>query len=224
MSSPSTWLQPISAPTGPLGDLAKIARWHADACGPDQAAADIPLVVGDPGAAVAAAAVCAVILSRDAASVTPDSFQDDDRLIHKQWMSDCATIRDEIRRLNPARDDSETLAAAVDPEVARLAAEFRELPGQARAVLVDGPVCATAVLLAHEQVPEVLRWIRPVQVGTTPVENLIWEYLRVEPILAVRTRLANGELADLARATISASAGLAEAYRGSASTNGGDTT
>ncbi|MGV1036554.1 MAG: nicotinate-nucleotide--dimethylbenzimidazole phosphoribosyltransferase [Candidatus Nanopelagicales bacterium] len=224
MSSPSAWLQPVSAAAGPLGDLAAIARWHADVGDPDQSADTIPLIVGAPAAAASAAAVCGVILSRDAASVTPNSFDDDDRLNHHQWMSDCAHIRNEIRCLESVRDDPEALLATVDPQVARLAADIRSLPDQAQATLVDGPVCAAAVLLAHEQVPEVLRWIRPVQLGATPTETLTWDYLRVEPILAVNTRLAGGELADLARATIATAVDLAEAYRGSASTNGGDTT
>lgn len=224
MSSPSTWLQPVSAPAGPLGDLAPIARWHADVGDPDQSIDSIPLIVGASAAAVPAAALCAVILSRDAASVTPDSFDDDNRLNHQRWMSDCADIRNEIRRLEPVRDDPAALLAAVDPHIARLAADLRDLSDQAQATLVDGPVCAAAVLLAHEQTPEVLRWIRPVQIGTTPTETLTWDYLRVDPILAVHTRLVDGELADLARQTIATAVALAEAYRGSASTNGGDTT
>ena len=195
-----------------IGGVSDLVTWWAAVTGhtrcedlPDaDLASNIEVVFGAEDnstssalASATAAAVTGLLTGRDAPSTTT-SFVDDSGLIdHELWMTQCAATRDEMARLRSVRNDSSALREQVEAQLGPLVDRLADNP-TGRGVLVDGAIAAGAALLAYELNPEMLVTTRPLQIGETAVAAIVWDYLRVTPVLAVRSNLIRGELAPAA--------------------------
>ena len=199
-----------------LGDLAAVAQWRADTGFTGQVpdpqivvfGSDSPrtedrpelqvLVVEGADLQIVAAAVCASLMGKDAASITADEFTEGGRLDHEAWMRTCEQTRDAMSGLRETQSDLPEMLTELPEAFADCVKAIADLAQQKVPTLLDGPGPAAAALLASQLNPEVLPWIRPLQAGTTPVERTTWEHLRLPPVLPFKTRLNDGSLAPLA--------------------------
>lgn len=197
-----------------LGDFASIAKWRAQTKPADSDDSIMVITTDSPQLRVTAAAVCAVVLGKDAATITAAEFDDEGRLNHGAWMTNCGQTRDLRYQLGTEEFEATELLPKL-PESFRVCVEqIRELPGRELPALLDGPVPAAALLVAYQLAPEVLNWVRPLQLGTTPTETFTWEHLRIDPILPFKTRLNDGCLTQLATEVLRTAVSLAEASTG----------
>ncbi|MEI6621160.1 MAG: nicotinate-nucleotide--dimethylbenzimidazole phosphoribosyltransferase [Actinomycetes bacterium] len=181
-----------------LGDLADIARWRARTRPAGDPGPTVVLSATSDEAAIAAAAVCAVNLGKDASSLTPPNLGSDGRIQYDRWMTECASIRDQILAIRQSSSDPEEMLADLPAPLVACAQAIAELPVNQTPALLDGPTPAAAVLLAYLLDPEVLEWVRPLQPGAGPTERAIWDYLRITPILPYVTGINDGSLGPLA--------------------------
>ncbi|MEI8080623.1 MAG: nicotinate-nucleotide--dimethylbenzimidazole phosphoribosyltransferase [Actinomycetes bacterium] len=192
-----------------LGDLADIARWRARTMPAGETHHTLVITAESDDAMIAAAAVCAVNLGKDASSLTPRSYQLDGRLDHGAWMQHCTRIRDQITTIRRNGTDPEEMLADLPTLVVECVEQIAELPQNQTPALLDGPTAAAAVFLAYLLDPEVLEWVRPLQPGTTPTELAIWEYLRLGAVLRYSTGISDGSLGPLADAVMDNAVALA---------------
>lgn len=190
-----------------MGDLAKVADWWSEASQGEPASPDTVTVVtgNSAAAATAAAAVIGVGLRKHAAEVTAEIYDDRQQLDFAAWMDECDRVRDLMTSLALHMPDRSAVLAAT-PDDFQTAVD--EILTGAGAQLLDGPVAAAAALLASEITPECVLRLRPLQPGVTPVEEAVWQYLQLEPILRYRTRLADASLAPLAHEAINLAVAL----------------
>jgi NaMN:DMB phosphoribosyltransferase len=196
--------------TPSFGGISSVLQWWAT-CTSSSRVAELPeatlgrnlILVCDPDEtpSATAAAVAGLLTGRDAPATTT-SFIDSDGLIdHDLWMAHCAATRDEMARLREFRDDAPAMRAAVNDEFGTLVDRLAAVP-DGTGQLVDGATAAGAALLAYEIEPAMLATIRPLQSGEMAVSAIVWEYLRIEPVLPVRSNLCAGELSPAAAALI----------------------
>jgi NaMN:DMB phosphoribosyltransferase len=192
-----------------LGDLADIARWRARTKPAGKSGPTVVLSATSDEAAVAAAAVCAVNLGKDASGLTPPNLDSDGRISYDRWMTQCATIRDQILAIRQGSSDPEEMLANLPEHLVTCVQAISELPQQQTPALLDGPTPAAAVLLAYLLDPEVLEWVRPLQPGASPTEQTIWDYLRITPVLPYVTGINDGSLGPLADVVMDTAVALA---------------
>jgi len=204
-----------------LGELRRLATW-AQSVGlsassdSDSLSADVA-VIGDAQAVddadrVAAAAIMAMHLGIQAPEVTSDFVDEQGRLDHDAWMDQCTAIRDFVNAQAPANADpdpgqgteasderliADPLAALLTratPALLRFAEQIRTNCEASQPTLLQGPVVASAALLASRGGAGVAVWCRPLQAGVSAVEQLCWSELGIEPILPLRTGFYGSEL------------------------------
>lgn len=211
-----------------LGELGPIARWRQQCSAADDTVLtvvtvgpdtfyEIPaegfVVVAVEGESVpaAAAAVCGVLLGKNAAAMTAEELDDFGALDHKLWMANCEATRDLMAVIIRANVEAEDMADLLPDELWACVELIQSLPDKQIPALLDGPGPAAAALVATSLNPDALEWIRPLQPGMTPAEEMTWDHLRLTPVLTVRTRINDGSLAPLATATLETAVALAKA-------------
>ncbi len=194
----------------PLGGVSAILQWWATCTGatdiaglPEAVLGENLVVIHDPkeSASPVSAAVTGLLTGRDAPSTTTSFMGLDGYLDHELWMAQCAATRDEMGRLREFRGDPTAMQAAAGRDFSDLVDQLASVRA-GTAHLIDGANAAGAALLAYEVNPEMLAISRPLQSGETAVDAIAWEYLRIAPILPIRSNLASGELAPSAAGLI----------------------
>lgn len=192
-----------------------------DACGVDQALdavlAGVDLVEQEvdtgtdllvlvlPAAdlAVPSAALIGLLTGFDAAAVTATG-QDDEA-----WMRDCAATREAMRRGRRVMSDQVGLLAAIGG--ADLALAVGVLLGAASrrtSVVLDGPACAAAALVAARLAFRAPDWWVHAHVSPDPAHALALARLSSEAVLDLRLRTQDGTGALLAVPVLRAAATL----------------
>jgi hypothetical protein len=201
-------LKVFAAPS--IGGIANVVQWWATSTKSCSVAALPEAVLGanltiiydqDETPSATAAAVTALLTGRDAPTTTTSFIGIDGLLDHELWMTHCAATRDEMTRLREFRNDTAAMRAAVNDDFGALVDRLASVPA-GTAQLIDGANAAGAALLAYELRPEMLERTRPLQSGETAVCAIVWDYLRIEPVLPVRSNLCAGELGPAAAALI----------------------
>lgn len=184
-----------------LGDLEPFIGWWADATDatpetmlPAELDDNLHVLSGGSAASdISAAAVVAYLTGTEPPEVTDLQPDANGILDFDDWMRTCAHIRDERHGFTKAPNHVEEFLGFLPPELTEALATLQRTP--AGAILVDGPTYAAATLILHRlDADEALR-IRPLQSGAHPLEPIVWDQLDLIPLLPVRTRLTNGELA-----------------------------
>lgn len=195
-----------------LGDLTALRDWWTHDRNEEAAVAarlgeTVRIVSSaDVDTRVEANALAATTLNKDAASVT--SLVTDPatgRVNYLDWMTVCDKSRHRINELRPYRNDPEGLYDQLPPGLAALCDDImRAAQDPADRVLIDGDLAAALTLLAYEIDPDCLYRIRPLSRGHTTVETLVWDYLRLTPVLPLSTGLACDQLVPVAIELINA--------------------
>lgn len=195
-----------------LGDLAALRDWWTldrDQQTPVAARLGETIRVvsaADPAARIEANALAATSLNKDAASVT--SLVTDlatGQVNYLDWMTVCNDSRDRINELRPYRNDPEALYEQLSTPFASLCDDIiRAAKDSNDRVLIDGDLAAALTLLAYEIDPDCLYRIRPLSRGNTTVESLVWDYLRLIPVLPLSTGLGCDQLVPVAIELINA--------------------
>lgn len=193
-----------------IGGIASVLHWWATSTGSGCVAALPKAILGenltviydqDETPNATAAAVTALLTGRDAPTTTTSFIGMDGLLDHGLWMAHCAATRDEMTRLREFRNDSTAMRAAVNDDFGSLVDRLASV-GTGTGQLIDGANAAGAALLAHQLNSDMLERTRPLQNGETAVCAIVWDYLRIEPVLPVRSNLCAGELGPAAAALI----------------------
>jgi|GEM_PF-1242868 len=196
--------------TPSFGGISTLVQWWATSTEAGSVA-DLPdAVLGenltvvydrDETPSATAAAITGLLTGRDAPTTTTSFMGVDGLLDHGLWMAQCAATRDEMTRLREFRNDSAAMRAAVNDDFGALVDRLTSI-ASGSGQLIDGANAAGATLLAYELNPDILERTRPLQSGETAVCAIVWDYLRIEPLLPVRSNLCAGELGPAAAALI----------------------
>ena len=192
-----------------LGDLAATANWWIDATSPDSISAieraqlgtNVHVRVVDGDSVNETDALAATLTRSDAPAVVTPYVDSDGHIDHGAWMTTCAATRDLMYAWRGIRASPDALMDALPPAYR----DFVDLVRQSSSVtLVAGPGAAACCLLIYEAEPDVLTRVRPLTRGISKVEEIVWDYLRINPVLPVRTGLNHDETGNLAVSLINA--------------------
>ena len=184
-------------PPGPLVDLAAahvrlvpagdappdmadaLERGAALAAAEIDAGADL-LMLAVPADPVAALAATAVLTNSEVATIVGHRPSMTDR----DWMRDCAAVRDTARRARPhAGKVVQMLDALASPSLAHAAGIVTEAAARRTGVVLDDVVAAAAGLVAQRVSYRTARWFCAAQRSPDPAYAAALERLRLTPVL-----------------------------------------
>jgi nicotinate-nucleotide--dimethylbenzimidazole phosphoribosyltransferase len=162
------------------------------------------LVCGDMGIGntTAAAAVIAALTGRPANAVTGrGTGVDDDGLRRK-----IAVVERSVGRLAPGAASLDVLREVGGLEIAALAGFIVGGAAERVPVIVDGVICAAALIAAQADCPAVMPYVIAGHRSTEPGATAVLEHVGLEPVLDLQLRLGEGTGACLALGIVEAAA------------------
>jgi nicotinate-nucleotide--dimethylbenzimidazole phosphoribosyltransferase len=115
------------------------------------------------------------VLSRGAAATDPEA-----------WMALAVEVRDRRRQCLAYREDPDRLLVELNsPRLAAAAGLTLQAAARRTPVLLDGPVAATAALIAYEAQPRAVRWWAAADLGPDPAHETVLTRLGLRTVLGL---------------------------------------
>ncbi|MDO5031356.1 nicotinate-nucleotide--dimethylbenzimidazole phosphoribosyltransferase [Corynebacterium sp.] len=142
----------------------------------------IPTELGVGGSTVAATIIGRLSFTEPVAIVGPGSGVTDE-----MWKTKVTVIRDAMFRTRNL-EGLEVVQSAGSPSVAALVGFIYQAALRRTPMLVDGPLTATAAVIAERIAPGVKGWLLATSVTTEPAHVLALKELELEPLLSLDMR------------------------------------
>lgn len=183
-SEPIDKASAMSAQT--LSESIEIGRHAADSEIDEGADLLIPAELGVGATTVAAVIMGSLTSTEPVAIVGPGSGTTD-----SMWKTKVTVIRDAMFRARNL-DAEELLEVSSSPSTAALVGFIIESATRRTPLLIDGPLVATAAVLAERLAPGTKQWLYAASEGLEPAHHLALKDLGLEPLLNLDLRAGQG--------------------------------